>query len=857
MGIVTNYLIALLTKQVDSHGLIMWFDPDGYYRELAAQLTLPNTTILRYEDSFFAIRYQAESLINGTEPPRMVVYIPLSETATHNAFIELESMGSSMKPGHSSLSCNTRLSLIARYALKPLLGDDATARIEKQVVAGKFTLAELDRLAEQGESIASGAIALIFGTGNAQEIALIFLNSNQYDDTIMNKDALPELASIFNETFAIAWQDSESLEAYRLRFARYLLVTDLMATLTGEIPSSLNSVQIATVDNAREACTTLVNTWRLRRDLAASYIDHAMRVEQELSLRTISFTASSITHVETFLEIEKKLQESIAFALQESTTEQILAQANERQSFFWSEHQPEMQAIWALIVVSGQVLLTADRIEHTLKTSRDAKTLFTSYTTSDHPWCLLDTYHRHMERRYHEFNFSFTDDLEQLLTKARQRYMQVGGSLAENFLQGYQAAKFQLEGVLRQVEIFDKKVRPNLGEGKVAYVWVDALRYEMAYELAQTLLLDADPEIEAALATVPTITPIGMASLLPNAQQSVSIVSVNGGNITMAINGSIIKDRRDRLKFLKANSAAAVFDTKLDDLLPRPGKKVSEGIRNADLIVITSQEIDLLGEENNIALARRTMDEVLRQLKQAFRILGQQGVKTIIFTADHGYLFADELGSDMKIDAPKGSVADLHRRAWVGQGGETSSAYLRAHLADFGIASDFDIAVPWGFACFKVKGGADAYFHGGMSPQELIIPVVTLRPKKNQAGVAGEISWSLALSSKKISTRFCSVQIVGKGNSLFELVPPKVRVEIRHGQTCLSVPAGASYGFDELTGDVELKLRENDAQNIETNTLTLLITQALAKATVSIHLLDSISGVELASVNNVEMVIAL
>ena len=40
----------------------------------------------------------------------------------------------------------------------------------------------------------------------------------------------------------------------------------------------------------------------------------------------------------------------------------------------------------------------------------------------------------------------------------------------------------------------------------MAYVWVDALRYEMAYELAQALSLDADSEIEAALATVPTIT---------------------------------------------------------------------------------------------------------------------------------------------------------------------------------------------------------------------------------------------------------------------------------------------------------------------------------------------------------------
>ena len=48
--------------------------------------------------------------------------------------------------------------------------------------------------------------------------------------------------------------------------------------------------------------------------------------------------------------------------------------------------------------------------------------------------------------------------------------------------------------------------------------------------------------------------------------------------------------------------------------------------------------------------------------------------------------------------------------------------------------SDLDIATPWTFACFKSKGGARAYFHGGLSPQELIIPVVAMTPTAPGAG---------------------------------------------------------------------------------------------------------------------------
>ena len=58
------------------------------------------------------------------------------------------------------------------------------------------------------------------------------------------------------------------------------------------------------------------------------------------------------------------------------------------------------------------------------------------------------------------------------------------------------------------------------------------------------------------------------------------------------IGGEVIKDRKDRVAFLKEYAGVSVFDAKLDDLLPKPTKKVKEGIQSAELILITSQEID-------------------------------------------------------------------------------------------------------------------------------------------------------------------------------------------------------------------------------------------------------------------------
>jgi hypothetical protein len=323
----------------------------------------------------------------------------------------------------------------------------------------------------------------------------------------------------------------------------------------------------------------------------------------------------------------------------------------------------------------------------------------------------------------------------------------------------------------------------------------------------------------------------------------------------------VLKERKDRVRFLREQAGVAVVDAKLEDLLPSPKKRVRQGVAEADLILITSQEIDALCEGDNVPLARRTMDEMLHELRRAFRILRNLGVRTIVVAADHGHLFGDELGGDMKIDPPGGTTVDLHRRVWVGRGGAADPSYLRARLADFDLASDLEIAVPWNFAGFKVKGGARAYFHGGMSPQELIVPVMTLSPReKALPGLASEVAWTLIPGSQKISTRFFSVQVKGVATGLFGLVPPKVRVEIRAKGECISTPVSAAYGFEEATGDVQLKLaeaREGQPAEVEGDTVALMITKEPTHKSVSIHLLDARSGLELARLDKIEVAIAI
>lgn len=862
MPVVTDYLTSLIAKQVDDRGVVVWYDPEREYTHAAAQLDLPGTTIAHYNGSFLSLRHDIDHLLNDGQPPRLVAYVPASQSDAHNALIELEAAGVVMRPGQQPPNRNTKLAVVARNALRPILGDDQVAEIERQVETGKLSLADLNGLADRGKDISTGILTLIFGSANPQEVALAFLHDERYDAEIEKKSAQKELGNLLGVSFEL--ELPATLADARERLARHVLLTDLIVALGQQIPPSLSSVKVASSPGSVDSCVRLARSWRNNRDFRNSCKKAANQVEKEFSLGHLSLNPQRLADNDTFLAGERTLLRHVENELLKRASADLVQLAVSRLSRYWAEVEPEVQARWALIAAAAEVLLEAARVANDIKKPpTTVSALVKAYAEGDEPWCLLDTFHRHMQSRKYNFDFDAGEEhqgLEKLITRAEQRYTEVGSALAKHFVEVFQKTKHPIRGLLRQRDCFETQVKPKLAEGKVAYVWVDALRFEMARELCRLLKDACDLTIQPALGTIPTITEIGMAALLPKAHESAKVVAVGGGKLGFEIAGTVIKDRKDRVAFLKEHAGVTVFDCKVDDLLPKPTKKVRDGIQSAELILVTSQEIDELCEADNIAQARLQMDGVLGHLRRAVRILSDHGIKTIVLASDHGHLFADEIGEDMKIEAPGGKTEDLHRRVWVGVGGALEPSYLRTSLSSLGVESEFDIATPWTFACFKSKGGARAYFHGGLSPQELIVPVVVLTSPPAKLGRrTPDIKWTLTPGTPKLTTRFFSVQIGGapSESNLFGFEPPKVRIEIRANKKSVSVPVSGSYGFEDATGEVKLRVAEQDAKLIEPNTVTVMITEEISQKVVGVYLVDATTGAELAAPLTVEVAISM
>ena len=130
------------------------------------------------------------------------------------------------------------------------------------------------------------------------------------------------------------------------------------------------------------------------------------------------------------------------------------------------------------------------------------------------------------------------------------------------------------------------------------------------------------------------------------------------------------------------------------------------------------------------------METVIGNIARAARKLASAGVESFVVTADHGHQFALRKEEDMRIDAPGGDTVELHRRCWIGRGGATPPGTIRVSAAELGYDSDLDFVFPTGLGVFKA-GGDLAYHHGGISLQEMVVPVVTFRiPARLGAGGA-------------------------------------------------------------------------------------------------------------------------
>jgi hypothetical protein len=859
MGIVTDYLIELVHKNLNNYGIVVWYDSKNQYRAVAERL-MKDVPVLFYDGSYFEIRYSLEPYLDAREREKVLVYIPEKHETVASPLIEAEYYGTFIKPG-AQTGMNTRLEIIARNALADIFDHDTITGYEKKINEGSLTLEDLDELAKKGKEIpTTGAISLIFITSDPVDITLQFLSNAAHDQKIEEKNAFNEIEVLIGSHFGFK-ESTSGINEYRGLLIRYVLISEFIGSLPeGVDMSTLNSVPKAQKNAHRDACKKLVNTWRNRSDLKDNYISSAEKVEKDYNLASISIAPESVVLIETFSWCEKALiNHAIDLVINEQFSKALEIAKSRMQAFWIRVNYKNSRMLWKLISTSALLSNLSEDIRNEIgKSGADAKTMVKRYTDYSSPtaWYHLDQLYRHLEVNYSDYYRSAIDDeadLDHMITMVTKTYCETIELIAETFSEALIKDNFKLDGLMTQRKIFSKMVKPKLSQGKTAYFLVDALRYEMGVDLCESLKAK-DKKIDFALATPPTITTVGMAALLPSAEENFSIVNTKTKKVPLAsrINDTVLKTREDRIKYLEENAHVKVTVLKLGEM-PKNPKVLKEKIDSADLILITTREIDLHNMEDNKELVRKIMIGVLEQIVTAVRRLRDNGIQNFIITADHGHLFGEDIGTDMKIDPPGGETIYLGKRCWIGRGGITSESCFRVKPSAFGIDGDFEFVFPKSIACFMASGGGLSFLHGGLSLQEFVIPVIRLlaeTPKTTESEKG--LGFRLKYGKEKVTNPFFTVEARFSWKEI--LIGPheyRVRLELRaDGKRGKVVSASPDYKFDNITGEITLKKEE-------TYHITLMLPEEIKKGKVSIYILDAETSQELDKIENLEISIAI
>ncbi|HOY83217.1 MAG TPA: PglZ domain-containing protein, partial [Rhodoglobus sp.] len=634
-----------------------------------------------------------------------------------------------------------------------------------------------------------------------------WLVSDARDAEIVSKEATRELTKLVKARLGLDLVADSPLAKLRAIVLRYVLAGEFRLDLSCDPPASLDSVAMPPTKNEESAVRELAR--RLRTGHADTYAALADRVEEELGLKHAKLPASALGAIDTFRFEERSLLRHAGELIVCGKFEAALSLVSERERSFWLDRDVARKAQWEATRRIAELGNVAVQVKAAVgKTSGDAAAWLDAYVTqSGSGWFRLDQAQRRMEAWVANLD---EEPEERPLAVVRRAYEDAVHAMAEGFTKALGKAGWTVPGALHQTRIWSDVVSDK--PRPVAYFLVDAMRFEMGVELAERLPKTSEVAVRAAVGALPSITPIGMAALMPGASASFSVVEEKD-KLGARIDDAFLSDLAARRKHAAARVPKLV-DLALDELLSLQPSKLAKKVEGAQVVLVRSQEIDHAGENGFTYQARQVMDTVIDNLARALGKLARAGIEHAVVSADHGHLFfATDRDESMRTDAPGGNTVELHRRCWIGRGGATSAGCVRVSASQLGYASDLELVFPAATGVFKA-GGDLAFHHGGPSLQELVIPVVTVRTKARESvrppgkGAQGPIE-ATGLPDA-VTNRIFSVTFRLEPMQLPLGVQPESTLQVRPllmtaGKQVGSVGMAVDAQLDRATGTVKLE----------------------------------------------------
>lgn len=548
----------------------------------------------------------------------------------------------------------------------------------------------------------------------------------------------------------VFWKYVSNLYGYDRedRSLKTLFMHLTVTTLSHSIEESLlSNVKGFIAERNRSNNLVFIDHWMHHKTDYTIYNELAEIIEQEIKIADIvrQLPFGVYNHADTFPYFDKMIIIFIANSLEnlhEDYEEYIKLINLRRVKHFYEKFQFIYEALFYTVKMYEFFKRYRTGIPKTT-----AIDMWKSYVNEYHE---MDTYYR---KFYVAFdNEPNSEILKKLKTMVENLYTNwFMGDLSSHWSQAVESDlkdNWVLPGIINQQDFYKQYVAPKVYKGERIFIIIsDALRYEVGVEIAEKLNAETlgACEIEPILSVIPSVTKLGMASLLPH---KVIDFDENARVLVDGKSSSGIENRKEIIESTVADSVAMHAQEVF--AMNKAGRR--EHFKGKKLIYIYHDTIDAMGDKASTEIytfdaVERAIDEISTLIKI---IRDDLSGTNILITADHGFVYQrDALVESDKIEKEDIQTLEVKRRYMLSKENREMDGILNINL-DSIIKNDeqLNVYVPKSTIRFKIKGPGVNFVHGGASLQEVVVPLIKFKNvRRGQANSKEIVKVDIKLTS--------------------------------------------------------------------------------------------------------------
>lgn len=765
-------LFDSLTSLFSTHPVVFWHDVDAEFSAVVNGMQLDGVRLV-FLDEIPALRVKLD--IEGALNQRWLIYSNKPEPEPiKDWLLDVRMRSKSFRADSTSILledlglATQGLRQHLKERAKFLRAKDRVDRLKRLVLPGDGAL-DLDRKmlavltrADQPELFAM--LQRLYGAMVVDGVADLSAQPKAWQDIAAN-DLTPAFWELVQVQLGYA-DANPSLRDLLLR----ILVTDFCRGLQGDAPRQLAHFVLPDRSLAANA-SVFVGRWRSDIAQFSNYNALAQAVANELDLVSLlsGQSAEQLVECMTFEDVELRVVQDLK--------KRIVAGAGANMDVVRSLMARRRDGHWAnpLLASANERTralaacydaLTAAADFFSLKSTHaagfsfaDAGTAFASYRDELFRFDQLYRYFHTAADAVEPTGWAVLHELRETIEGVYSGWFIPHLSTAwSKVLEGPQGllTHWKLPEVTPQQAFYESRVLPLFDSGvKRVFVLIsDAFRFEVAQELVQHTNSKSrfKASLDGMLGVLPSYTALGMAALLPHQ----TLAYKESANLDVLADGHSVATLEQRNEHLKNFGGIAI---KTEDLMAMGKDKGRELVRDQRLIYIYHDRIDMTGdkqasETKTFEAAARTVQELSSVL--GFIINGLNG-SAVLVTADHGFIYQEsalaESDKSTLDDKPAGTLK-AKKRYLIGRDlGTTSKAWSGNTAVTAGTTPDgsMDFWVPKGASRFHFAGGA-RFVHGSAMPQEIVVPVITVRESEADHAKTKYVNISLLGAANKVVT---------------------------------------------------------------------------------------------------------